>query len=411
MPDEPRFTVTLEEKPRSPFWQARIYLAGEGGRERRWSTRIRIGSGADRRQSKRAATRAAEEHAATFAAGAVAPPSVDQRARLRSVIDRLLATKEADGRRARAIESLESCLVGVERHFGASRDVREIRRADLEGFKAELRQNGKAATTINNHLVAVRQVLKHACLVDELIESVPTVANVQIDRAGHGRALTADEVQALVDAVARATLPEALKVSVPRLEQLRVEARHRLLFAVNTALRRAEVLAARFSWVDEAALLLVVPAAAVKGGRARAPVPLNQVALQVVQERQQLHAQRRDRTNDRIFRDDRRIEVLCNAAAALAGLGRVRRHDLRHTRATHLHAAGGSLVEVADALGHKTLEMVRRYGHSLEARQRDLAHQVQLGASDPGCDPGAKRSRGGIRSDHARRGRARSGRR
>ena len=42
-----RFTVTIHERARSSFWQARIFLAGEGGRERRWSTGIAIGRGAD----------------------------------------------------------------------------------------------------------------------------------------------------------------------------------------------------------------------------------------------------------------------------------------------------------------------------------------------------------------------------
>lgn len=38
-------------------------------------------------------------------------------------------------------------------------------------------------------------------------------------------------------------------------------------------------------------------------------------------------------------------------------------HDLRHTAASHLTMAGVPLITVADILGHKTLEMTKRYSH------------------------------------------------
>ena len=38
-------------------------------------------------------------------------------------------------------------------------------------------------------------------------------------------------------------------------------------------------------------------------------------------------------------------------------------HGLRHTCASHLAMSGGSLTEVADLLGHRTLAMTKRYSH------------------------------------------------
>ncbi|HVT17503.1 MAG TPA: site-specific integrase [Thermoanaerobaculia bacterium] len=41
-------------------------------------------------------------------------------------------------------------------------------------------------------------------------------------------------------------------------------------------------------------------------------------------------------------------------------------HDLRHTFASHLAMSGATLAELAEALGHKTLAMVKRYAHLSE---------------------------------------------
>lgn len=46
-------------------------------------------------------------------------------------------------------------------------------------------------------------------------------------------------------------------------------------------------------------------------------------------------------------------------------------HDLRHTFASYSAQHGASLLEIADALGHRTLKMVQRYSHlSTDSRRR-----------------------------------------
>ncbi len=51
------------------------------------------------------------------------------------------------------------------------------------------------------------------------------------------------------------------------------------------------------------------------------------------------------------------------AALAKAGLSDFRFHDLRHTCASYLASQGASLPEIADVLGHRTMNMVKRYSH------------------------------------------------
>ncbi|PHR90631.1 MAG: integrase [Blastopirellula sp.] len=50
-------------------------------------------------------------------------------------------------------------------------------------------------------------------------------------------------------------------------------------------------------------------------------------------------------------------------ARAAAGLDDFRFHDLRHTAASYLAMNGANMLEIAEVLGHKTLQMVKRYSH------------------------------------------------
>jgi len=50
-----------------------------------------------------------------------------------------------------------------------------------------------------------------------------------------------------------------------------------------------------------------------------------------------------------------------------AGIEDFRFHDLRHSAASYLAMNGASMAEIAEVLGHKTLQMVKRYSHLSEA--------------------------------------------
>lgn len=54
------------------------------------------------------------------------------------------------------------------------------------------------------------------------------------------------------------------------------------------------------------------------------------------------------------------------AALKKADIQDFRFHDLRHSAASYLAMNGASLAEIAEVLGHKTLEMVKRYAHLSE---------------------------------------------
>lgn len=59
-----------------------------------------------------------------------------------------------------------------------------------------------------------------------------------------------------------------------------------------------------------------------------------------------------------------------------AGLVDFRFHDLRHTCASYLIMNGASLGEIADVLGHKTLQMVQRYAHISDQHKGDVIDRM-----------------------------------
>ena len=54
----------------------------------------------------------------------------------------------------------------------------------------------------------------------------------------------------------------------------------------------------------------------------------------------------------------------------------IRFHDLRHSTASYLAMNGASLLEIADILGHKTLQMVKRYSHLSEDHKADVLERM-----------------------------------
>ncbi len=59
-----------------------------------------------------------------------------------------------------------------------------------------------------------------------------------------------------------------------------------------------------------------------------------------------------------------------------SGVKDFRFHDLRHSTASYLAMQGAGLLEIADMLGHRTLQMVKRYAHLSSDHKRGLAETL-----------------------------------
>ena len=63
-------------------------------------------------------------------------------------------------------------------------------------------------------------------------------------------------------------------------------------------------------------------------------------------------------------------------AIAAARIPDFRFHDVRHSTASYLAMNGASLLEIAEVLGHKTLQMVKRYSHLAESHTASVVERM-----------------------------------
>lgn len=141
-----------------------------------------------------------------------------------------------------------------------------------------------------------------------------------------------------------------------------------VVLAVSTGMRYGEIINLQWRQIDLGRGRLILHDT--KNGERR-NVPLVGHAYDVIS---QLSKVRRIDTgllfpNARVGDDSRPFEIRKSWRKALvaASIDDFRFHDLRHTTASYLAMNGAGLSEIAEVLGHKTLQMVKRYAHLSEA--------------------------------------------
>jgi len=135
-----------------------------------------------------------------------------------------------------------------------------------------------------------------------------------------------------------------------------------VVIALSTGARYSEVMHLRWKDID---LERGIARLEHTKNRDRRALPLTHHALEVVRE---LRDQHKRTDTDLLFpRADGQAPIELrkhwNRAVREAGIEDFRFHDLRHTAASYLAMNGATLAEIADVLGHRTLQMVKRYAH------------------------------------------------
>lgn len=138
-----------------------------------------------------------------------------------------------------------------------------------------------------------------------------------------------------------------------------------VVLALSTGARKMEILGLK--WHDVDLIRGVITLHETKNGEIRT-LPLTSLALSLMKE----HAKIRKLNCDYVFPSkthNKPIEIKKPWEAALkkAGIENYCFHSNRHSCASYLAMNGASLAEIAEILGHKTLQMVKRYAHLSDA--------------------------------------------
>jgi integrase len=159
---------------------------------------------------------------------------------------------------------------------------------------------------------------------------------------GRSRILNEDELTRLFDAL------------VPRVKSANVWVLPLFKFALETAMRRGEMLDLRWEHINFEKRIAFIPVT--KNGESRL-VPLSKAAIEILQS---------------IPRGINGMIFQINCAALSASVERARQkanltdfhfHDLRHMAITRLAEKLPNLIELSAVSGHKSLAMLKRYYH------------------------------------------------
>lgn len=215
-------------------------------------------------------------------------------------------------------------------------------------------------TTVNRYLQSLGHVLNVAMNEWEWINQNP-VSRIKKYKEGRGR------VRFLSDKERAGLLSACQESENPYLYMI-------VVLALSTGARKMEIVGLEWDEVDfdRGAIVLTET----KNGERRV-LPLQGLAFKLMKK----HALsrklgctyvfpsekvRREATGKFMFQP---IDVRTAWENALikAKIKDFRFHDLRHSAASYLAMNGASLTEIAEVLGHKTLQMVKRYAHLSEA--------------------------------------------
>jgi integrase len=307
----------------------------------------------------------------------------------RDVIDvaeagrRYITNREMLGLKRGTLSDYESYLRVHLIPFFDGRSLDEIDVDLVEAFIATKRAEGKAIKSVRNYLGLLQAIFALALKRGWCAANPVAAIDKPRDRQDHDiRYLNGDELEELL----RAT---------PDTELGRLE-RTLYLTAAMTGLRRGELLALRWQDVDFEAGVIRVRRTYSRGEfgtpksrRSNRAVPLAERVATSLHGRRGESRFRSD--SDLVFAhpdigdvlDPSKVRKRFQAAARRAGLRPVRFHDLRHSFATRLAAAGAPLRALQEWMGHADQRTTMIYSHFAP----DLTQGAMWAARAFGTDP------------------------
>lgn len=222
--------------------------------------------------------------------------------------------------------------------------LHEISPIEIEKFKLAKLSDGLSKSTINRYLAILKRMFNIA--IDWGYAKENPVKRVKFYTEKDNlkeRILTEEEEDRLLEASS---------------EHLRTI----LVVALNTGMRRGEILNLKWSQIDLQAREIKVEKT--KSGKPRI-VDINSFLLDVLTKLKNEHKDGQYVfLNPKTGKPYKKLQTSFNGACRRAGIKGLRFHDLRLTFASRLIMRGVDLIRVKELLGHSSVKMTERYTHS-----------------------------------------------
>ncbi|GAB7141008.1 site-specific integrase [Deferribacterales bacterium RsTz2092] len=253
---------------------------------------------------------------------------------------------EARNRRPDAVAHILTYLKGQL----TDKPIREITRADIDAVVADIRHRRLAGTgrlmalqTQHHYIKTLRRVFNYAIELAFIDKSpMVRVANIKFDNK-ITRYLTDDEQDRLLSECKKSRSPVLYRV---------------VMLALYTGMRAGELRALKREHIRDGNIYL--PGGITKSGKGRV-IPISEHIRDIL---------------DGEFGFDADVTKSFLRVCQLAGLGRFRFHDLRHTFGSRLAQAGVPLYTIKELMGHSDMALTQRYAHLSSRNMREAIDRL-----------------------------------
>ena len=209
------------------------------------------------------------------------------------------------------------------------------------------KQKKRTAATVNRYMASLSLLFSYAVKQLHWISENPCIGLIKLkENSGRDRILTHEEINNLLSACRKSRSTYLYPI---------------VLLSITTGARQGEILNLEWKHIDFNNKLAYLKET--KNGRPRS-ISLSDPVLE---ELKKLY-EKRNPLKALVFASKTafgRIDIkkAWKTVLQVAGIERCRAHDMRHTFATLAAAQGASNLELATAMGHRTLQMLQRYTH------------------------------------------------
>ena len=222
----------------------------------------------------------------------------------------------------------------IKRHLGQLKLV-EVNSYQLALYRDKRLETVSPATVKIELGIVVRTIKLAVTEWGYRLNETPSIEFPKVNNARHRR-LVRDEMSIILKAISNK------------------EVRVLIELAIETAMRRGELLNIKYEHIDWIKRTLTIPDTKTNVART---IPLTNRALELLKPLS-------SKANDRLFslKPDS-VSQAFSRGCVTGGITNLRFHDLRHEGTTRFFEMGLNVMEVATITGHKDLKMLNRYTH------------------------------------------------